>query len=671
MPSRFRYSRWDGTQTGFDLNADDILAQATDDLVYHGDVNAALRRMLQEGLKDRLGDHIAGIRELLEKLRQRRREELANHDLGGVYDDIANELREVVNQERAELDRLEEAARQSGDQRREDVVSAAMADRRTELDLLPPDLAGQVRSLSEYDFASGPARERFEALLDKLRQELLKGQFNQLSEAMSNTTPEQLARTKDMLAALNNMLDQRARGEEPDFAGFMEQFGDFFPGNPQTLDELLEQMARQMAAMQQFMNSLSPEQRAQLQALSDQLLDDMDLRWQMEQLGQHLRAAQPDAGWSNSYQTTGSGPMGMGEAAQLMDRLGNIDQLENLMRSAAQPGALAEADMELAAELLGPQGARSLERLAELTRMLKEAGLVETREGRLELTPRGLRAVGNRALSDLFARLSKDRVGRHQAEREGPGHERTFESKPYEFGDPFHLDIERTIRNAVGRTGGGTPVHLDPEDFAVERTEVLTRTSTVLLLDLSLSMPMRDNFLAAKKVALALHALISSRYPRDYLGIVGFSQVARPLRPEQLPEVSWDFVMGTNMQHALLLARRQLARQSGTKQIVMITDGEPTAHLEADGGVFVAYPPVRETIRATLAEVARCTADGIRINTFMLDATDHLQAFVERMTRINRGRAFFTTPETLGSYVLVDFLENKRAQRAAEGRRPA
>jgi uncharacterized protein with von Willebrand factor type A (vWA) domain len=671
MPARFRYSRWDGTQTGFDLDADEVLAQVTDDLVYHGDMNAALRRMLQEGLKDRMGERVAGIRELLERLRQRRQEELGRHDLGGVYDDIANELREVVSQERAALDGLEEAARQSGDQRREDIVGAAMAERRMHLDLLPPDLAGQVRSLSEYDFASAEAQQRFEELVDRLRQEMLRGQFNQMSEAMASTTPEDLARMKDMLAALNQMLDRRAAGEDPQFEQFMEQYGDYFPGNPQTLDELIEQVAAQMAAMQALLNSLTPEQRAQLQALSAQLLDDMDLRWQMEQLGQHMRAAAPQAGWGNSYQTTGTDPLGMGEAAQLMDRLGQMDQLENLLRSAGSPGALAEADLEVAADILGPQGARSLERLAELTRMLEEAGLIETREGRLELTPRGLRAVGQHALSDLFSRLDKDRVGRHQAEREGPGHERTFDAKPYEFGDPFHLDIERTIRNAIGRTGGGTPVHLEPEDFAVERTEILTRTSTVLLLDLSLSMPMRDNFLAAKKVALALHALISSRYPRDFLGIVGFSQVARPLRPEQLPEVSWDFVMGTNMQHALLLARRQLAQQTGTKQILMITDGEPTAHLEADGGVFVSYPPVRETVRATLAEVARCTAEGIRINTFMLDATEHLQAFIERLTKMNRGRAFFTTPETLGGYVLVDFLEQKRAQRGDRTRRPA
>jgi uncharacterized protein with von Willebrand factor type A (vWA) domain len=669
VPARFTYSRWDGTQAGFDLGADDVLAQVTDDLVYHGDMNAALRRMLQEGLKDRMGERVAGVRELLERLRQRRQEELARHDLGGVYDDIAQELREVVNQERAVMDGIEDAARRSGDPRRQDVAEAAMAERRMHLDLLPPDLAGQVRSLSEYDFASEQARQRFEALLDRLRQEMLRAQFDQTSEAMANASPEELARLKDMLAALNAMLDQRARGEEPQFDQFMAQYGDFFPGNPQTLDELLEQMARQMAAMQAFLNSLSPEQRAQLQALSEQLLGDMDLRWQMEQLGQHLRSAVPQAGWDNSYQTTGSDPLGLAEAAQLMDRLGALDQLENLLRSAGSPGALAEADLDVAADLLGPDAARSLERLAELARMLEEAGLIENREGRLELTPRGLRAVGQHALSDLFARLDKDRVGRHQAEREGPGHERTFDSKPYEFGDPFHLDIERTVRNAVARTGGGTPVALDPEDFEVERTEVLTRTSTVLLLDLSLSMPMRDNFLAAKKVALALHALITSRYPRDYLGIVGFSQVARPLRPEQLPEVSWDFVMGTNMQHALLLARRQLARQSGTRQIVMITDGEPTAHLEADGGVFVQYPPVRETVRATLAEVARCTADGIRINTFMLDATEHLRAFVERLTRMNRGRAFFTTPETLGGYVLVDFLDQKRAARGQ--RRPA
>src|SRR4029453_2327076 len=229
-------------------------------------------------------------------------------------------------------------------------------------------------------------------------------------------------------------------------------------------------------------------------------------------------------------------------------------------------------------------------------------------------------------------------------------------------GDPFQLDLQRTIRNAIRRQGGGTPVVLEPDDFEIERTEHLTRSSTVLMLDLSLSMPMRDNFLPAKKVAMALHSLISPQVPRDCLGLVGFSETARVLRPEQLPEVSWDFVYGTNMQHGFALARKLLARQSGTKQIIMITDGEPTAHVTSSGDVFFNSPPVTETVEATLREVLRCTRDGIRINTFMLDATSYLKAFVERLTQMNRRRAFFPPPETLGDYVLVDFIENKRQQ---------
>ncbi|MCU1449305.1 MAG: hypothetical protein JWP02_1475 [Acidimicrobiales bacterium] len=530
-----------------------------------------------------------------------------------------------------------------------------------ELDLLPPDLAGQVRELSEYEFTSSEARERFDELMDKLREQLMQSYFNQMAGAMQDVGPEQMQRMKDMLSALNEMLEQRANGQEPDFESFMQQYGDFFPGNPQTLDELLEQMAEQMAAMQAMLNSMTPEQRAQLQGLAEQLLEDMDLRWQVDQLGENLRGLFPQMGWDRKYNFSGQDPLGFAEAAQLMDKLGDIDQLENLMRSATSPGALAEVDIDKARDLLGDDGARSLERLAELAKMLEEAGLIEQKEGRYELTPKGMRRIGQNALADLFAKLNQDRLGRHELERSGVGHERNYETKPYEYGDPFNLQIERTLRNAIRRTGGGTPVRLQPDDFEVERTEVVTRSSTVLMLDLSLSMPMRDNFLAAKKVAMALHSLISSQFPRDYLGIVGFSEVARELKAEQLPEVSWDFVYGTNMQHAFLLSRRMLARQTGTKQIIMVTDGEPTAHLLPGGDVFFNYPPVRETVEATLKEVARCTREGIRINTFMLDANSYLRSFVERLSAMNRGRAFFTTPETLGSYVLVDFIEQKRA----------
>jgi uncharacterized protein with von Willebrand factor type A (vWA) domain len=669
--SRFRYSRWDGSQVGFELDAEDVLSEITDDLLYHGDLNAALRRMMQSGFKDRNGERVEGMRQLLEKLRRRRRDELERYDLGGVYDDIAEQLREVMDMERSGIDQLQEEARQSGDQRRQEVTEGVAQERRLQLDLVPPDLAGQVKALQEYEFTSSEAREKFDELMDQLRQQLMQSYFNQMAGALQNTSPEQTQAMKDMFNSLNRMLEQREAGEaiDPSFEQFMEQFGQFFPGNPQSLDELLEQMAQQMAAMQSMLNSMTPEQRAQLQGLANQLLEDMDLRWQMDRLSANLQSAFPQAGWDRQYNFSGQDPLGFAEAAGLMDRLGDMDQLENLMRSANSPGALADVDVDRARELLGDESARSIERLSELAKMLEEAGLIEQKEGRYELTPQGMRRIGQNALSDLFSKLARDRLGRHQADPTGVGHERAYETKPYEFGDPFNLNIEKTVRNALVRTGGGTPIRLSPDDFEVERTETITRAATVLMVDLSLSMPMRDNFLAAKKVAMALHSLISSQFPRDYLGIVGFSEVARELKSEQLPEVSWDFVYGTNMQHGFVLSRRMLAKQTGTKQIIMITDGEPTAHITSGGEVFFHYPPVYETVEATLTEVARCTREGIKINTFMLDATGYLKDFVEKLTRMNQGRAFFTTPETLGDYVLVDFIEQRRAMRS--GRRSA
>ncbi len=662
MAARVRYSRWDGTQVGFELDAEDVFSEITDDLLYHGDLNAALRRMMQSGFRDRNGERIQGMREMLEKLRRRRRDQLRQYDLGGVYDDIAQELREVVDTEREGLEQLGREARESGDDRRREITDDVVAERNLRLDMLPPDLAGQVRELQEYEFTSSEARERFDQLVDQLRQQLMQSYVNQMAGAMSDVSPEDMARMKDMLAALNHLLELHRAGQDTDaaFGEFMERFGDFFPENPRNVEELLEVMAKRMAAMQSMLASMTPEQRAQLQGLSDALLEDMDLRWQVDQLAQNLQGMFPGAGWDRSYDFSGQDPLGFAEAAALMNELGDIDQLENLLSGATSPGALAEVDVDRARDLLGDDAARSLDRLAELAKMLTDAGLIEQREGRYELTPAGIRRIGRNALEDIFQKLARDKMGRHEIERTGAGQERAYETKPYEFGDPFILNIERTVRNAVARHGSGTPVRLTPADFEVERTEHLVRSSTVLMVDLSLSMPMRDNFLAAKKVAMALHSLISTQFPRDYLGIVGFSEVAREIKAQDLPEVSWDYVYGTNMQHGFLLARRMLAQETGTKQIIMITDGEPTAHITRSGEPMFHYPPIPETIDATLTEVMRATREGIRINTFMLDATPYLQDFIEKLTQLNRGRAFFTTPETLGDYVLVDFIEQRR-----------
>ncbi len=668
MPSRFTYSRWDGTQTGFELDADAAFDDLTDELLYHGDVNAALRRMMQEGLRDRNGEQLQGLRELLERLRAERQDRLERHDLGGVYDEIKAELDDILDEERHAIENALREAVNSGDDRRADNAQAAADDRNLRLDLMPDDLAGKVRELESYDFESAEAKQRFEHLLDRLREQLMQQMVDQMSGAVQDMTPADMQRMKDMMAALNEMLEKHQRGEDAGFEEFMEEYGDFFPEDPESVEELLEQMARRMAAMQAMLSSMTPEQRAQLQQLSDQLLEDMDLQWQMQQLAGNLQQMFPQMNWGRSYDFEGQDPMGFAQAMQAMQDLGDLDQLENLLRNAASPGALAEADMDRVRDLMGDDAARSLERLAELTKMLEQAGLVEQKEGRLELTPKGLRRIGSNALRDLFSRLAKDTLGQHEVSELGQGHERTYDTKAYEFGDPFQLDLNRTIRNALRRQGGGTPVELHPDDFEIERTEHLTRSATVLMLDLSLSMPMRDNFLPAKKVAMALHSLISSQFPRDYLGLVGFSETARILTAEQLPEVSWDFVYGTNMHHGFTLARQLLARESGTKQIIMITDGEPTAHITPDGHPFFNYPPVRETVEATLREVVRCTKEKIRINTFGLGADGSLRAFIEQMTEINRGRAFFTTPENLGDYVLVDFMEGKRAM-ARRGRR--
>ncbi|MGH9083304.1 MAG: vWA domain-containing protein, partial [Acidimicrobiales bacterium] len=525
---------------------------------------------------------------------------------------------------------------------------------------------GKVQGLLHYSFVSTEARERFEELVAELRQEVTDTYFRGMSDALKATDAAQMTRLRDALDALNRMVEQRERGEplDPTFSDFMSRFGDLFPGAT-SLDELLEQMAARMAAAEAMWQSLSPEQRDELRALAESLLEDMDLRWQVERLAANLQRALPGAGWGRSYRLSGGSPMGLSEATDTAAQLGQLDRMEELFRSASSPAALGEADLDEVARHLGEDAARSLARLARLARELEAAGLVGKHGGRTELTPKGVRRLGQRALADLFGELREARLAEHQATWSGTGHDREETSKPFEYGDPFTLDLGRTVHNAVRRQGSGLPVRLDPSDFEVVETEALTRSATVLAVDLSMSMPMRDNFVPAKKMAMALHALISSRFPRDYLGIVGFSEVAHEIKPEELPTAMWDYVYGTNLQHALLLARTMLAHQHGTKQVIVVTDGEPTAHIEPDGEVHFNYPPVPETLRRTMAEVVRCTRAGIIINVFALDIERTQFPFVEQIARVNGGRTFSTTPDALGGYVLVDFLRHRRLLRHA------
>jgi len=675
MTWRYDYRRWDGSQESAADDADAVLSQLTDDLLANGDLQEALQRMLNRGWQTPDGQQVQGLRDLLDQLRAEREDLLEQGDLGGAYSEIAEELQDVLREERLGIERLESDARDSADQRRQEVTDQVATERRMQLDLLPNDLAGQVRSLQQYEFVSSEAREHFEELMERLREEVAKTYFDQMSEALANPDPAQLEHMRQAFDALNRMIEQREAGEpvDPTFESFMDQFGDLFPGDPKDLDELLEQLAARMAAAQAMWNSMSPEQRSQLQGLAESLLEDMDLRWQVDRLAGNLQQAFPDAGWDQRFRFRGDDPMGMGEGTDAAGRLRDLDDLEGYLRAANSPASLSEVDLDKVRRSLGDEAADSLDRLAKLAKQLEEAGLIDQREGRYELTAKGTRRIGQQALSDLFSQLTKDRVGNHATTWTGTGHDREETTKPYEYGDPFNLDLSRTVHNAVRRGGSGVPVRLHPDDFEVVETEALTRSATVLLLDLSLSMPMRGNFVPAKKMAMALHTLISTRFPRDYLGLVGFSEVAREIEPEDLPTVSWDYVYGTNLQHGLILARKMLAHQQGTKQIILVTDGEPTAHIiPYDGGlgydVFFNWPPVQETLELTLAEVMRCTKAQITINTFLLDPDRGLWGFVDQLSRINKGRTFATTPGELGDYVLVDFLNHKTTVRS-RGRR--
>jgi uncharacterized protein with von Willebrand factor type A (vWA) domain len=672
-----RYARWDGTQTIPALDADEILDAMADDVMAEGDLAEALRRLMERGWRtsDPTRRDLAGLADLRERLRRRREELQERYQLRDVLADVRQELDDIVAEERAGIERrLDEAATppdgSPSDPALRKMLRDAAARRIDQLDALPRDVGGRIRKLEEYDFMEPEARDRFNALTERLRKQTLDRFVDGLSEAIQGTTPEDLAANREMVRDLNELLEQRLEGREPSqdqVDDFLSQHGRFFPG-ARSLDDIVEQLTERMAAMASLLRSMTPQQRAELESMMDALLRDDRLRWDLARLASNMDQLMPD-GLGEGYEFSGEQPLGLEPALERIGQLQALDRLEDQLGMVESPADLADLDRDEVRELLGPDSARDLEALDELARQLEEAGYLSRKGDRLELTPRGSRRIGQKVLDDLFARLSRDAFGGHRIDRSGRGGEREETTKPYEFGDPFHLDIRGTIENALRRpenspderlARGEPGVHLSPSDFEVFRTEQLTKTSTVLLVDMSRSMLLRGCFVAAKKVAVALDTLIRTQFPHDDLSVIGFAYYARELRPEALAELTWHgYEYGTNLQHGLMLARRILGRQrGGDRQIVVITDGEPTAHFE-NGQVEFSYPPTRRTIQETLREVQRCTREGITINTFMLERSRALAEFVALVTRLNRGRAFYATPEHLGEYVLVDFVSNR------------
>jgi uncharacterized protein with von Willebrand factor type A (vWA) domain len=492
--------------------------------------------------------------------------------------------------------------------------------------------------------------------------------FQGLKQSIQSMTREDVGVVREMVRDLNRMLEQRRQGRDTSaqFRDFMQKYGHFFPPGIETLDQLLEHLQRQMAQMNSLMQSLSPQARDELRRMMDELLQDDSLRLELARLGAMMQQLMPPSELTERYPFFGDEPLSMQAAMGLMEQLQHMDRLESQLERGSF--RLDDVDRGLLEQTLGPEARQQLDRMRQMTEILEKAGYVERRDRRLELTPRGMRRIGQGALRDIFDQLKKSRLGQHQIRPTGQGVESGEEVKQYEYGDPFLLDLNETLFNALEREGSGVPVRIEPVDFAVRRTEHSSQASTVLMIDMSRSMFLRGCFLAAKKVAIALDSLIRSQFPRDSLYVVGFSNYAVELRPQSLPAITLnDYVYGTNMQHGFQVARSLLAKHRGNRQVIMVTDGEPTAHLDEKGHPFFSYPPSFRTIQETLREVRRCTRDRIVINTFMLERGPYLTEFVNQMTRINKGRAFFVSPERLGEYLLVDYVSGKqRRQRSRQ-----
>jgi uncharacterized protein with von Willebrand factor type A (vWA) domain len=658
--SKHRFAAWDGSQS-LPLDPDQILEALADDLMEYGDLRWAMRNLMSRGMQVPQGGYMQGLRDMLKKLRDQKRQRLEQFDLSGIFDEFKDRLDEIVDMEK---DRIDEWLNKDSEDFSGDVLKN-IAERNQEiLEDLPEDVASQVKELEKYEFLNPEAQKKFLDLLNDLRKAMANTFFNNIENMVNNLSDGDMQRMKDMMKALNDMLVKKIAGEDPGFEDFMNEFGDMFGDNPpQSLDELLEQMQQQMAAAQALMNSLSPEQQQQLQSLLSDKFNDPELNAEMAKLAKEMDFLNPDGG---RYRFSGDERIDLDAAMELMNEMNQLDELIEQVQSAERGGDLDRIDRDLLQDLMGDDAREDLDKLDELLKALEEAGYIRsTDDDRWELTPRGSRMIGQKALGEIYERLKRQSLGNHAIPEEGRFGERLEQTRPYEYGDPFHLHLPRTLRNAIDRTGPQTPVQLQPQDFEVYRSELITSTATAMLVDLSWSMALRGSFQAAKKVALALHNLITSQYPKDSFYIIGFAAYAKELKPHDLPYLQWDeYVLGTNMQHALLLAEKLLAKHTGgTRQIIMISDGEPTAHLE-NGQAQFAYPATPETIRATFKAVKHCTTRGIAINTFMLDANYYLKAFMDEIAKINGGRVFYTSPEKLGEYILVDYVQHKRKKLA-------
>lgn len=610
----------------------------------------SLRELLRHGLTGR-----QGLDELARQARKRQQQLRDRGRLDGTLSDIEGLLEDALEAERQAL-----FPDPSDDARF----------RETQLDALPREVSRAVRELSEYQWRSRDAQEFYEQIRELLNKEVLSQQFAgikaQLDASRDPQVNEELrAQLGEMLADLNALLDSRAHGTDTqqDFDEFMRKHGELFPDNPQTLDELLEELARRANATDRLMRSLPSSQREELMDLMQQSMQSLGLDSQLGKLNDSLRALRPDLFRPGREDMTGETPLGLGEATSVLAEIADLDALSEQLGQSYAGATVEDIDEDLVQRALGRQAVDDLAQLRRVERELEAQGYLVRRHGESELTAKAVRRLGMTALRRVFDQLSAGRQGGHDVHQAGASGEVIGSTRAWEFGDEQPLDVVRTLANAV-RRGTGPNLQLVVDDFEVAETEQRSAAAVCLLVDASYSMVVNDTWGEAKQTALALHSLISTMYPQDSLQIVAFSEYAREIHPMELAGLDVPMVQGTNLQHALLLAGRFVDRHPAHDPVILvITDGEPTARLDRDGTAWFAWPPEPETLAVTVAEVDKMTRRKAVLNVFMLGDDPRLRDFVDDVTERNGGRVFTPGRQHLGEYVVSDFLSRRKALR--------
>ncbi|CAM2780523.1 VWA domain-containing protein [Prescottella defluvii] len=647
-PSRgARYGRYEGGDPlAPPVDLRDALAAIGDDVLEGVSPRQALREFLRRG-----GGARRGLDKLAAQANRRRHELLENHDLAGTLDEIRELLDRAVLEERKALARaLDDDAR--------------FAEMRIEE--LPPSTAQAVSDLADYDWRSSRAREDYERIRELLGRELLDQRFAGMKQALEGATDEDRRRIRDMLGDLNALLESHARGEDTteQFRDFMDRHGDYFPENPRDTEELLDSLARRAAAAQRLRNSLTPDQRAELDALAQQAFGDPSLMNQLDRLDAHLQAARPGEDWAGSARFRGDDGMGLGEGTSA---LADIAELERLSEQLSQqyPGAqLDDIDTEALARQLGDEAVADAKTLAELERALQQQGFFDRApDGQWRLSPKAMRQLGQTALRDIAGSLAH-RGGQRETRRAGAMGEPTGASRAWEFGDTEPWDVTRTLTNAILRDPGRMPVRMSVADVEIAETEQRAQAAVALLVDTSFSMVMDGRWVPMKRTALALEHLVTTRFRGDALQLIGFGRHAQVLTAAELAGLDGAWDQGTNLHHALLLAARHLRRHPDAQPVVLIvTDGEPTAHLEPDGEAFFDYPPSVRTLGLTVRELDTLARLGAQVTIFRLGDDPGLARVVDRMAQRVGGRVVAPALDGLGAAVVSDYMRMRRPQR--------